>query len=487
MKKQPRLLDAKQMPYMPGTMTNLNHLGESLLAKPDAFEDIIGQIFASKNYYSENPLSAVLKSMGSTLTISSNSHEWKLMGGTTRPLVVVEDKEVDNTSKGKGRQEFKVKLDENWFIPGDVISPGNPAYQCRVQHDSYREGNGFVYTLRLVSDNAQAFVPNEFFTVGTAWSKLFASYGEADVQDGSTTFSAPLTLSTKIGKLRKKYEVTDYAMEQVLAVKIRDAKGNLYDRWVRYAEAEYWSQWEREKEIALWYSRAASSIKNVKSYTVDSFPGIQEQLEDGLTYTYNKFTPKLLNEFMMDCFYGRVKPGKTRKLKAYTGEYGMKIFHDAMLSQTGQPTAGAVQVISSSFSPIEKVSSEFHSNAYSVGYQFVQYKMYNGSILELVHNPLYDDRSINTEIDPVTGYPLESMRFTFLDFDSEGGTNNIQMIEKKDGFKYGYVAGLISPSGPTMGGNMSHSGEFYSMHASKEFGVKITDVTRCGELICARN
>lgn len=479
-----QLLDFKNMGYSNSTMTDLNHLGRSLLTRPHMFEDVITRVFASKNYYSNNPLTSALNSIkNSKVELTSNVHEWRLMGATIRPLVVVSDPDTSNKTKGKGRQEFDIILDEDWFLPGDVIAPGAPDYQCRVQSAPEKNSAGYTYRLRLISDEVNAFVPEKFFKPGTPWSKLFSNYGEADVQDGSTLFSTPVAMSIKIGKMRKKYEITDYAAEQVLAFKVQDEKGQTYDRWIRYAEAEYWSQWEREKEIALWYSKSSNTIPSVKTYMVDTFPGIHEQLDNAYTQTYTTFSAKMLTDFLMDVFYSRIEPGKSRNLKVFTGEYGMKLFNDAMQTLVAKQQT---QVLSSSFSPIEKVSSPLHTNAYSVGYQFVQFKMFNGCVLELIHNPIYDNRSINNVIDDYTGYPVESMRFTFLDFDNSDSTPNIQLLEKKDGFKYGYVNGLISPSGPTTGGTMAHSGEFYSLHASKEFGVKIVDPTRCGQLICGR-
>jgi hypothetical protein len=139
------------------------------------------------------------------------------------------------------------------------------------------------------------------------------------------------------------------------------------------------------------------------------------------------------------------------------------------------------------FNPVKQKSSEYNQNAYSIGFQMVEYIMTNGAVLEVVHNPLYDDRSINFEIDPVTGYPVESMRFTFLDFTGSNGNSNVKIVSKKDGYKFGYVGGLISPFGAKKGGLMSHAGEYYSMHVSKITGVKIEDITKCGELILKRN
>jgi len=479
-------LKTKQMPWH-ANMTELNHLGAMLNAKPTVFEDKMNQLFSAQNYYSDNPLSSISWATGAERTIGTMAWEWSMKGADTRPLVVIENVEPStNTTPGQGRTTFKVKLDENWYVPGDVITPGTSGqkYQCRVMDEVQRHGNGWVYTVRLVSDDFQAFVPPAYLQPGQQWAKLYSTYGEADNQDGSTQYAAPLTLEDSMGKFRKKYQVTDYAAEEVLAVKLQDSKGASHDTWIPYAEVEYWRQWYRELERAYWYNRRARSIENATARPVDTFSGIQEKLEDSHLHYYSELTATLIEEFLLDIFYSRVKPGAGRKIKVFTGEYGMLLFNRAM--QDLMEKRGWF-IANSNFSPIKPDKSPYNSNAYAIGYQFTKYIMHNGAELEVVHNPLYDDRSINFEIDPITGYPVESMRFTFLDFSGENGNSNVQLVTKRNGYKFGYVAGLINPYGPSKGGLMSHAGEYYSMHVSKITGVHIEDITKCGELILKRN
>ena len=479
-------LKTKQMPWH-ANMTELNHLGAALIAKPTIFEGKMNQLFSAQNYYSDNPLSSIAWTSGAEREITSMEWEWQLKGANTRPLVDVENEEhYTNTPLGQGRTKFKIKLDENWFVAGDVITPGTSGqnYQCRIMEEPQRHGNGWVYEVRLVSDDFAAFLPQKLVQPGQQWAKLYSTYEEGASQDGSTQYAMPLSLKDSMGKFRKKYQVTDYASEEVLAVKMPDSKGGYHDAWIKYAEVEYWQQWYRELERGYWYNRIAKTIEGSTGRSVDSFAGIQQKLEDSHRHYYTDLTARLIEEFLLDIFYSRVKPGSARKIKVFTGEYGMIIFNRAM--QDLLDKHGWI-IANQNFSPIQQAKSEYHTNAYSVGYQFVQYKMHNGAELELVHNPLYDDRQINFEIDPITGYPVESMRFTFLDFTGSDGKSNVQLISKKDGYKFGYVAGLVSPYGPAKGNLMSHSGEYYSMHVSKTCGVHIEDVTKCGELILRRN
>lgn len=467
------------------TMTELNHLGRALMIKPHVFEGKMNQLFSAQNYYSDNPLSSIAWSMGAEKEITSNTWEWEMKGANERPLTVIE--KVETSAKpGFGRTVFKIKGDEDLFVPGDVISPGTSGqrYQSRVMEAPVKNGNGWVYTLRLVSDNFQDFVPVNLLEAGQAWAKLYSTYGEGDTEDGSTHVSGTIALQDSLGKFRKHYKVTDYVAEQVLAVKVPDSKGSYHNSWINLTEVEYWRQWYRELERAFWYNKKARSIENVTGRSVDSFSGILEKLNDSHIHYYSELTAKLIEEFLMSIFYSRVKPGSRGNLKVFTGEYGMLLFNRAM--QDLMQKRGWV-LANSNFNPVESVKSEYHSNAYSVGYQFLKYKMHNGAELEVVHNPIYDDRSVNFEIDPITGYPVESMRFTFLDFSGENGESNIQLVSKKNGYKFGYVAGLVNPYGANKGSLMSHSGEFYSMHVSKQCGVHIQDITRCGELRLKRN
>ena len=387
-------LIVQQLPWH-ANMTELNHLGANLSAKPYAFEGVMKQLFSASNIYASNPLSSLLFDMGSEKTITQLDWEWQLRGADNKPLVVVENIEPAGKSLGKGRTTFRIKVDQNWYVAGDVITPlnGPKKFQCRIMEEPQRHGTGWVYTVRLKDDDFNASLPGVFLEPGQEWGKLFSEYEEAAEQSGSTQYSMPLSLTDHMNKFRKKYKITDYAGQEVLAVKVPGPDGQLYDSWIKLAEATFWKQWAKRGWL----------------------------------------------------------------------------------------------IANSNFSPIQKAGSSITSNGYAAGYQFVKYIAHNGIEVELVHMPLYDDRSLNRQIDPVTGFPVESMRFTFIDFSGENGGTNLSIMKKANSFSSWYVAGGYGPFGPNKSGLAAHSGEYYEMHVSETFGLHLEDVTRCGELILRRN
>lgn len=485
-------LITKEMQWHAG-MTELNHLGMALMTKPTLLSGTMDKLFTSKNYFSDNPLTQSLMAIPhGTEEIETVSWEWEMKGANTRPLVITEDSTsqsaVNNYGApnlcGKNKTTFKLILDENWYVPGDILSPGtsDKKYLCRVQDNVVRRGHSWEYTVRLMSDNDYDFVPDSLLEVGKLWSKLFSKYEEASVQSGSTQYSTPIGLENRMGKLRKHYKVTDLASTEVLRVAIQDSHGNYHTSWMRYAEVETWQQWYRELERDLWLSRSTNTVIGANGRPVLSGPGVQEQLEDSHICRYSHLTVKLIEEYLMDIYYGRVKPGRGRNVHGYTGEYGMLMFHRAV--QDWMQKSGFVQNVAVF---TRNVKSDLNPNSLAAGYQFVRYDMANGCSLTLHHLPLYDDRDINFELDPVTGYPLESQRITFLDFSGEGGQSNVKIMNKKNSFAFTYVNGMFGPLGPAKGGSSAHAGDFYEMHMEKMQGLHIKDVTKCGELILSRN
>jgi hypothetical protein len=170
-----------------------------------------------------------------------------------------------------------------------------------------------------------------------------------------------------------------------------------------------------------------------------------------------------------------------------TGEYGMLNFSRAIkaeIQSSGWIPNFADMTLKKQAGPNSNVN-------FGYGFQYVEYYLPNGGSVTMVHNPLFDDKDIYTEIDPITGYPVKSQEMVFLDIVGDGNENNVLLLEQKNSFEFAYICGLHSPYNlPTQKSTThqaAHAGEYYEMHMSKLQGVAIRDVTRCGVYQVSQN
>jgi hypothetical protein len=60
------------------------------------------------------------------------------------------------------------------------------------------------------------------------------------------------------------------------------------------------------------------------------------------------------------------------------------------------------------------------------------------------------------------------------------GDSNIMLLKRKDTFRWGYLAGTHTPTGPVKGGAVSILKAGYDVFCEGSAGLWIKDVTRCG-------
>lgn len=461
-------------PWSANYMT-LAKLGDMLALKPYQMEGVVNRIYSSLNY-NETPFTQSL--IGNrTMEITSNEWEWKMRGATEIPDTIVKTTSAEDVVAGRS---FTLYFSRDMWVYGDEISPGDSThrFQCRIVKNPYRYGNGFAYEVEL--SNATS-IPQKFLEAGAQWNKLFSAYGEAAVQGGSTQFSGTFAMRNKLGKLRKQYKVDDYAWEEVLAIKVTDSNGNTHDFVDDFAMVEFRKQWLREIEKALIFSRTTENELDSTGNKVDKFPGLIQQIQEyGNYFPSSNITLRKIEDFVDGITYNKFSPEQTVVMEMYTGRKGLQHFSRLIEAGIGNKTGWQLQN-GSGFDPVKSMSSPYHSNAYSYGYQFLEYRMPNNIILRPKVLPMLDD--VYNQFELHEGFPKSSMSYLFLDISPVGNENsNIKMITKKNGFKTWYVDGGISHSGPQRGGSAAHGGEWYEMHISKELGLHIEDPTRTGML-----
>ena len=477
-------MQIKTVKHVNGKHGDHNLLSRLLNIKPAKLSTAMHQMFASKELYSKsNVLQNILAGVkGSDEIITSKTYEWELEGARRKPLVCLEKVTTDTKPGLGGRRSFEIKLDEGFWNESTMINPQNPNHVVQITAAPRRSGSGWIYEVVLVTEDASEFFPLEYLVPGQKWVKMASLVGEAADKGGGVELHSTVAFEGYMNHYRKEFDVTDYVGEQVLQIELKDSNGKMQKTWLPFIEAKFFKEWYREIEEWTWRGKRGKHLKQGNGRAVSSAAGIQEQLKYSHREYYSTFTANLVEEYLGDIWFGRVSPNSTeRNIKAFTGEYGMKAFHKALSGDLGR--SGLVKNIETY---TNSVNDPVHKNSLEYGHQFTRYNMVNGGSLELIHNPIYDDPHQNGERDSLTGLPIESQRFTFLDFGGENGSSNVKTVRVKDSYQYQCINGLQSPSGKTAWGASANAKASYQMVLQEQCAVVITDPSNCGELILQR-
>lgn len=459
-------------------LTQQNHLSRAFLTEPQTISTIVHRIFGMQG---QNPLQYLTSGMGRSTELGNREYDWMLQGDDEKAIQIIETLETSATP-GKYRQSFLVLLEEKWFANQDVVAFDDRNYRARVMEDPYFNGKGWVYRLKLTGADETAFVDPLQLQPGMQLSKEYATVPEFST-GGNTTFSTPFKMRNHLTTLRKSYTVTRSAATDVLVISLADPNDpkKTSQLWTKFAEWEAMAQWYREVEASMWYSQFSTTATGTTDMIGDNgLPvyegaGIREQIAPANKRYYTELTENIIRDFLIDLSYN-VTPESDRHFVAFTGEYGFAEFDKAMRDSVNQYT-----LVDSTF-----VSGK--GQELTLGGQFKTYEGLNGTKITLKHLPLYDNAIRNRQLHWKTGRPIESYRFTVLDFGTQGGESNIQKVYKKDSdMIMWHEAGSIDPYGnpaKSIGTMRSSNLDGYSVHMLSECGVMVKNPMSCGELIC---
>jgi hypothetical protein len=347
--------------------------------------------------------------------------------------------------------------------------------------DPYYDGSGWVHIVKVTGGDPTAFVDPIQLQAGKMVSKEYTTVPEMSV-GGNTTFSSPFQMRNHLTTLRKGYKVSRSAATDVLVISLKDPETDEETTmWTRYAEWEAMAQWYKEVERSLWYSEYSANANGSTDMVgnnglpVYEGAGIREQIAPANKRSYTTLTEDIIRQFMIDLSYN-VTPESSREFMCFTGEFGFDEFDKAMRAAAAQYT-----LVDSTF--ITGSGQEL-----GLGGQFKTYQGLNGTKITLKHLPLYDNQVINRQVHFKSNRPIESYRFTILDFGIHGGESNIVKTYKKNSeMVLWHTAGSVDPYGNTANSvstMRSNNEDGYAVHMLSECGIMIKNPLACGELVC---
>lgn len=467
-----------------GNFVDSQYLGASYdTGKPHIFENTLTKIFTSSDRFTGKPFMGMTAAKGNVKEIDNEIYRWYLQGAEYKCARVLENLESTNLTPGINRTTFRIKLDLDYFMAPDVLMGEDADYSLEILEGPYADGVGYIYTVRLqTDDNTKLFDPT-LLEVNREFSKVWTTVAsEYNEEFGTQQYNSSFMLESQISAFAQKFELTDKALRQQGRISIdfgytnpMTGKFSKVTKFLPMAEAKMHDELYMGMEAQAWYGERSTNESNVTRYWKKTGPGIRQILRDGHTETYSGgMSEQMIIDYLMDIFFSRVAE-EDRKVVAFTGTGGSIAFHDMLAASARaflqQDTLWTAQLSK-------------NPRHLSYGAQFTHYQGPEGIEVSLVKNPLYDSARYNKRMHPeYSSRPIDSWRMTFMDFGSTQGESNIQMLKEKDTYRYGYLPGTVGPMGPVKGGAVNSLKAACTWFTEGTMGVWMKDPTKGGELI----
>ena len=286
------------------------------------------------------------------------------------------------------------------------------------------------------------------------------------------------TMCDQLGLCRVVIPMTGMANNKQVAMDIEGEYG-MYKIWADTIQLAMFKEFARQKAFKLMLSRSATHHMDADGKPVRYVAGLREKLEGSNIEIYNRLTARMLYDFIADAMKSDINLDQHRNIVCYTGRWGMmeinQALQEALQEELHKMTNGAILG--------DHFIGQASNNKYNPN--SVVYHLPINVTLRVEWMPLYDDARLSSDVDPISGHRIESMRMTFLDLTEIDGEPNVQLVEHKNGLMFNPVAGTIGPYGPTPMGQAAHTGSYFEYVMEENIGIHIRDISRCGELIYA--
>ena len=468
-----------------------NMLTNALLVEPHKISNVISYVFGTKDDGYSTSLDFLTGGLGKTMVIDQREYEWSVMIDTDRAVnirrAIFQGTEItadnaDTVLAGIGNQPIILHLEDKWFGPGAILEFDDKEFQVRVSGAPYQDGTEWVYTCYVADGQAGSYIPGDLLLPGKQVSRLASAYEEYSEEADILNYNTQFKMRNHLTTVRLSYDITGSAYSTVLAIALKDPKtGKSSYLWADFQEWKALREWKKREERLLVYSKynakpdGTTDLMGTNGRPVYIGAGLLQQIAPANKRYYTELTPELLEDFLFDMSYNMLGTNE-RKFVALTGEMGMREF-DRILKERA-----------SGFNLIDTKFITGSGQELTLGGQFTTYKMTNGSEMTLKHFPLYDNITYNRKLHPITGKPLESYRFTFLDFGTRDGEANIVKVARKNReFVMWNTSGSVAPGqgyGKAVNVVRSNAKDGYAVHFLGEVGIMLRDPRACGELIC---
>ena len=465
-----------------------NMISNALLSRPHEISGLLSLVFGTKDDGVSTAIDLITGGLGKTMIIDNREFEWSVMVDSDHAVNIrwakYNGKEISyddiaaGTPIGINNTPIYLGLEERYFGPGAILSLDNYNFQVRTNGVPYQDGSTWVYETYVVDGVS---IPAEFLLPGRQVSRMGSAYEEYSDEADIINYQTPFKMRNHLQTLRLTYDITGDAYSTVLAIALKDPEtGKTSYLWSDY---QYWialREWKKREEKALLFSKSNRNsdgtygLRGTNGRPVPTMSGLFEQISPANVRYYTVLTAELLEDYLFDLCYNILGTNE-RKFIALTGEMGIREFNRILMEKAA------------TFNLIDTKFVTGSGQELTLGGQFTTYKMTNGIELTVKRCPMFDNMEMFRQLHPLTGKPLMSYTFLFVDLGQRDGQSNIVKVCRKGReFVQWTTGGSVIPSGYGNSINTlrSNSRDGYSVHFLGEEGIMLRNPLSCGVLYC---
>ena len=466
-----------------------NMISNALLTKPHEVSGLLSLVFGTKDDGVSTAIDLITGGLGKTMIIDNREFEWSVMIDSDHAVNIrwakADGAEITTSSTsatpGANGAPIYIALEERWFGPGAILSFDDYQFQVRTNGVPYQDGSAWVYECYVIDGNPASYIPYDLLLPGRQVSRMGSAYEEYSDEADIINYQTPFKMRNHLQTLRLTYDITGDAYSTVLAIALKDPEsGKTSYLWADY---QYWlalREWKRREEKTLLFGKSNRLSdgtyinKGTNGRPAPTMSGLFEQISPANVRYYTTLTAELLEDYLFDLCYNILGTNE-RKFIALTGEMGIREFDRILKEKVA------------SFNMIDTTFVTGSGQNLTLGGQFTTYKMTNGIELTLKRCALFDNMEMFRQLHPLTGKPLMSYTFLFVDLGSRDGQANIVKVCRKGReFVQWCTGGSVLPSGYANSINTlrSNSRDGYQVHFLGEEGIMLRNPLSCGILYC---
>jgi hypothetical protein len=447
-----------------------------------------------------------------------DDYSWFLMGDADVDFRITEFLGTAGEQMGKGGMPIRFAVDRDWLHePALVKLEGSDLPLIRIiGNPIQRSVNSFEYEGELQTGELTAFIPTEYLQPGRRLIRVSSlTSDELNTKYAPDQYGEMFKLQSWVSNYANKIEVTDKFIRteigcrkagQAIPGHIKDdyqmGTGYTYkqkfnstnsgeteiiekDVYMAKAEARLLDRTEMDREMAMEFGQLQKTVDRDTGRTIKAAPGWRQLVRDGHYKEHNgSLTLSDIYEYLMQIFITR-NTFSDRHIVIASGEAGIEF-----LSRLIAQEASQFQYIDTLFSQKRSDPKGYHENELEYGGQFTKIKMTNGVIVEIVYDPIKDDRKLFPELAPGTNRTLESFAMDIFDFGQTeqkavgAGEENITMV-LQDGVEEYYMVSNVYDlqTGAIMDGSNAYSNnKECGIYRALSGSLCIWDVSRVGRM-----